>query len=51
VTNQQTGASVTVVVTDRGSFGHLLDLSHAAFRAIANPNVGIVPVTARPSGQ
>lgn len=44
VTNQYTGASVTVTITDRGGFSHALDLSHAAFSAIASPSAGVIPV-------
>lgn len=44
VTNQITGASVTVRITDRGGFSHIMDLSYAAFSAIANPSAGVVPI-------
>jgi rare lipoprotein A (peptidoglycan hydrolase) len=47
VTNPATGATVEVVVTDRGprrSLGRCLDLSRSAFEQIADPNVGLVDV-------
>lgn len=48
VTNIANNKSVIVVVTDRGSFkkkyGRDIDLSHTAFRKIANPNVGLIKV-------
>jgi LysM repeat protein len=44
VMNQTTGASVTVTITDRGAFTHAMDLSHAAFSAIANPSAGVAPI-------
>jgi LysM repeat protein len=44
VSNQVTGASVTVTITDRGGFGHAMDLSHAAFSAIAHPSAGVAPI-------
>ena len=37
VTNPANGHSVVVQVRDRGAFKHALDLSYAAFKAIANP--------------
>jgi LysM repeat protein len=37
VTNPANGRSVTVQVRDRGGFSHALDLSYAAFMAIAEP--------------
>ncbi len=37
VTNPANGRSVVVQVRDRGAFKHALDLSYAAFKAIANP--------------
>ncbi len=37
VTNPANGKSVVVQVRDRGAFKHALDLSYAAFKAIANP--------------
>jgi rare lipoprotein A len=45
VTNQRTGRSVTVRITDRGPFvrGRVIDLSPAAARAIGV--AGIAPVT------
>ncbi len=47
VTNQNTGASVRVRITDRGGFGGsvIMDLSRAAFGAIASNGSGVVPVT------
>jgi len=48
VTNKENNKSVVVVVTDRGSFkkkyGRDIDLSHAAFTKIANPNEGLIKV-------
>jgi rare lipoprotein A len=44
VSNQVTGASVTVTITDRGAFTHAIDLSHAAFSAIASPSAGVAPI-------
>ncbi len=47
VTNQDSGASVRVRITDRGGFGGavIMDLSRAAFGAIASTADGVVPVT------
>jgi rare lipoprotein A len=47
VTNQNTGRSVTVRVTDRGGFGGsvILDLSQGAFNAVGGPPAGTIPVT------
>ena len=49
VTNKANNKSVVVVVTDRGSFkkkyGRDIDLSHAAFVKIANPNEGLIKVS------
>ena len=47
VTNLDTGAVVTVTVTDRGGFRppNILDLSYAAFGAIAHPDQGRIPVS------
>ncbi len=49
VTNKTNNKSVVVVVTDRGSFkkkyGRDIDLSHAAFVKIANPNEGLIKVS------
>lgn len=50
VTNVATGESVSVIVTDRGpskrlvAQGRIIDLSEAAFRAIAAPKLGLVRV-------
>lgn len=46
VTNQSTGLSTRVRITDRGGFGGsvILDLSRAAFLAIASPSSGVIPV-------
>jgi rare lipoprotein A len=46
VTNVANGQSVVVRINDRGPFieGQCLDLSRAAFAAIANPSVGVVDV-------
>lgn len=45
VTNQRTGRSVTVTVTDRGpAYGRVLDLSPAAFSRIASLGSGLVDV-------
>jgi rare lipoprotein A len=46
VTNIATGASVIVRINDRGPYidGRCLDLSKAAFAAIANPAQGVVDV-------
>ena len=47
VTNQNNDASVRVRINDRGGFGGnvILDLSRAAFGAIASTSTGVVPVT------
>lgn len=46
VTNQATGKSVVVKVTDRGPYiaGRSLDLSYGAFREIARPSQGVARV-------
>jgi LysM repeat protein len=44
VTNPATGKTVVVQVRDRGAFKHALDLSYAAFKAIANPALMEIPV-------
>ena len=46
VTNLESGDAVTVVITDRGAFGYpiVVDLSLAAFSAIADPDDGAVRV-------
>jgi|SRR6266404_4216002 len=49
--------SVVVTITDRGPAyelvreGRTIDLSHAAFRQLAPPDVGLVAVTTRPVRQ
>lgn len=47
VTNRDNGRSVVVRVNDRGPFvrGRVIDLSRTAFAEIADPRVGLVPVT------
>lgn len=49
VVNPSNGKSVVVPVTDRGPFipGRSLDLSYGAFKAIANPDQGVVRVCYR----
>lgn len=44
VTNPANGRSVVVQVRDRGAFSHTLDLSYAAFKAIANPALMGIPI-------
>jgi rare lipoprotein A len=46
VTNPATGGSVVVRINDRGPYvdGRCIDLSRAAFRAIADPDVGAITV-------
>lgn len=46
VTNQQSGAAVSVTITDRGAFTYpiIVDLSASAFNVIAHPDQGVVPV-------
>lgn len=47
VTNKSTGKSIVVRVNDRGDFaklGRVLDMSRAAFAAIANLGAGVVRV-------
>lgn len=46
VENQTNGLSVHVRINDRGPYadGRIIDLSHAAFSAIASPSKGVVPV-------
>ncbi len=46
VTNRQNGKHVTVKINDRGPFtkGRIIDLSKSAFKAIANPRLGVVDV-------
>jgi len=53
VSNQNTGASVRVRVTDRGGFGGnvILDLSNAAFRSIAPISAGVIPVSVSLPGE
>lgn len=49
--------SVLVTITDRGpaerlvNQGRVIDLSHAAFRALAAPNIGVIQVTVEPEGK
>jgi len=45
VTNPANGRSVVVQVRDRGAFTHTLDLSYAAFKAIANPALMGIPIS------
>lgn len=47
VTNVINGKSVMVRINDRGPFikGRIIDLSKSAFSAIANPRLGVVPVS------
>jgi LysM repeat protein len=45
VTNPHNGASVIVQVRDRGAFHHAFDLSYAAFKRLANPDVMEIAVT------
>lgn len=44
VTNPANGRSVVVQVRDRGAFSHALDLSRAAFAAIADPELMVIRV-------
>ncbi len=50
----QPARTVVVRITDRGPAKHLvnqgriIDLGEAAFRKLADPNMGLVPVTVRP---
>ena len=48
VTDAKTHRSVTVVVNDRGPFvkGRVLDLSHAAAKALHMPERGVIEMTA-----
>lgn len=50
VTHRGTGAYVVVRVTDRGAFRYpiVVDLSHAAFSKLGNPDRGILPVRVEP---
>ena len=47
-------SAVIVTITDRGPAkrlvqnGRIIDLSHAAFRRLASPQIGLVPVTVEP---
>ena len=42
-------ATITVTITDRGNFDHLLDLSQGAFHALVGSNdPGVIPVIVRP---
>jgi rare lipoprotein A (peptidoglycan hydrolase) len=36
---------INVQVRDRGTFGHALDLSYAAFSLLAPPSTGVITVT------
>lgn len=48
VINNETGKSVVVTVSDTGNFGHkgrVVDLSYGAFKAIADPQKGLVNVS------
>ncbi|MHB8513703.1 MAG: ubiquitin-like domain-containing protein [Actinomycetota bacterium] len=49
VTNLDTGASVNVVIRDRGPYvsGRIIDLSEIAFQRIADPGTGIIHVKIR----
>ena len=49
VTNVSNGKSVVVRINDRGPFvkGRIIDLSKAAFSAIANTRLGVVDVVVR----
>ena len=46
VTNLANGATVTVVINDRGPFidGRIIDLNKQAFEAIADLNTGVIDV-------
>jgi len=46
VTNTRNGKSVVVRINDRGPFvrNRIIDLSKAAFRSIASPRAGVIPV-------
>ena len=46
VTNTRNGKSVVVRINDRGPYvrNRIIDLSKAAFRSIANPLSGVIPV-------
>ena len=46
VTNLANGATVTVVINDRGPFiaGRIIDLNKQAFEAIADLNSGVIQV-------
>lgn len=56
VTNTQTGASVVVLVSDRGpakrlvAAGRVIDLSRAAFGRIGDRTAGLVPVRVEIAG-
>ncbi|MPZ15245.1 MAG: LysM peptidoglycan-binding domain-containing protein [Chloroflexi bacterium] len=45
VTNPSNGNSVNVEVRDRGGFSHVVDLSYAAFAALASPSAGRIFVS------
>lgn len=44
VTNPSSGRSVIVQVRDRGNFSYAFDLSYAAFKAIADPDIMGIPI-------
>ncbi|MFT6925151.1 MAG: rare lipoprotein A [Psychromonas sp.] len=46
VTNLKNNKSVVVIINDRGPFakGRIIDLSRSAFRAIGNPDSGVIKV-------
>ena len=54
VLNPQPARSVLVTITDRGPHGRLvrdgriIDLSHAVFRQLADPGLGLIEVVVRP---
>src|SRR5688572_6024510 len=54
VLNPQPPRSVMVTITDRGPHnrlvrsGRIIDLSHAVFRRLADPDVGLIEVIVRP---
>lgn len=54
VLNPQPARSVLVTITDRGPHnrlvrdGRVIDLSHAVFRKLANPALGLIEVVVRP---
>ena len=46
--------SVTVTITDRGPAddlvrdGRIIDLTHGAFKKLASPDLGLIPITVQP---